>query len=514
MTVADAKKKLFEGLGLEETVSGVFHGEWMPVEGRKVIESVSPIDGSVLGAVAQGEEEDYERVMAAAAKSCVEWSKIPSPRRGEIVGEIGQELLRNKELLGLLVTIEVGKTLTEGAGEIQEAVDIANFSIGLSRQLYGLNIASERPDHRLMEQWLPLGTIGIITSFNFPAAVWAWNALIAAVVGDVTVWKPSSSALLTAVAVTKVANRVMERHGLPSIFFLCSGSGRTIGDRMINDQRLPLISFTGSTGVGRVVGERTAARFGKSILELGGNNCAIITPSADLPMAVKGVAFGAMATAGQRCTSTRRVIVHEDVYDEFLKALSNVYRKVNIGSPLDPSTIVGPLVDGSAVEAFMSTVEKAKAQGGRVVHGGTLNKVEGCENGFFVAPTLIEMPAQEGIILTETFAPVLYVLKYSDLEEAMKLHNDVPQGLSSAIFSTDMRETEFFLSYRGSDCGIANVNTSTAGAEIGGAFGGEKETGGGRESGSDAWKYYARRQTVTVNYGNDIPLSQGVEFPV
>ncbi len=514
MTIAEAKKKVFEGLGLEETVSGVFHGEWMPVEGRKTIESVSPIDGSVLGAVAQGEEEDYEKVMAAAGESYLQWSRIPSPRRGEIVGEIGGELMKHRELLGLLVTLEVGKTLTEGAGEIQEAVDIANFSVGLSRQLYGLNIASERPEHRMIEQWLPLGVIGVITSFNFPAAVWAWNALIAAAVGDVTVWKPSSSALITAVAITRVANRVLERNGLPPVFFLASGSGRVIGEKMVNDERLPLISFTGSTGVGRRVGERTAARFGKSILELGGNNCAVVTPAADLAMAVKGVAFGALATAGQRCTSTRRAIVHEKVYDGFLSSLKRVYEKVRIGSPLDPSTIVGPLVDGSAVEDFQATIEKAKAQGGRIIHGGTLHRAEGCEEGFFVTPTIIEMDRQEGIVLSETFAPILYVLRYNDLEEAIALHNGVPQSLSSSIFSTDIRETEFFLSHRGSDCGLANVNTSTAGAEIGGAFGGEKETGGGRESGSDAWKYYARRQTVTINYGRDIPLSQGVDFPV
>lgn len=514
MTVSEARGKVFEGIGMEDKSSGVFSGEWMPLQGRRLLESISPVDGSVLGTVAQGEEEDYEKVMKEAQKAFREWSTIPAPRRGEIVREIGTELLKYKELLGLLISIEVGKTVTEGAGEIQEAVDIANFTVGLSRQLYGLTIASERPSHRLMELWHPLGVVGVITSFNFPAAVWAWNSLIAAVVGNVTVWKPSSSALLTAVAVTKIANCVLERNEFSPIFFLACGSGRTIGDFMVNDRRIPLISFTGSTSVGRAVGERTAARFGKSILELGGNNCAVITPDADINLAVKGVAFGAMATAGQRCTSTRRAIVHRDIYDTFISKLKNVYAKVIIGSPLDTSTIVGPLVDSSAVNAFRATVEKAVAQGGKIVHGGTVHSVAGCENGFYVTPTIIEMEEQGGIVLSETFAPIVYLLKYTDLPEAVRLHNAVPQGLSSAVFSNNLRETEYFISAAGSDCGIVNVNTSTAGAEIGGAFGGEKETGGGRESGSDAWKYYARRQTVTVNYGTDIPLSQGVEFPV
>lgn len=514
MTAVQTKEIVFQGLDLEEVNSGVYSGEWMPVSGKKSLNSYSPVDGRLLGAVAQGEEADYEKVMEAAQKSFVQWSTIPAPRRGEIVGEIGAELLKNKELLGLLISLEVGKTLTEGTGEIQEAVDIANFSVGLSRQLYGLTIASERPEHRLMEQWHPLGVVGVITSFNFPAAVWAWNSLIAAVVGNVTVLKPSSSALLTAVAVIKTANKVLDRHDLPPIFFLAAGSGRTIGSAMARDTRMPLVSFTGSTAVGRNVGETVAARFGKSILELGGNNCAVVTQDACMALAEKGVSFGAMATAGQRCTSTRRALVHSSVYDEFLGVIKNIYGKVNIGSPLNPKTIVGPLVDASAVNAFLETVEKAKMQGGRIVHGGTTHTVEGCENGFYVTPTIIEMDSQEGVVLEETFAPILFVMKYDTIEEAVHLHNNVPQGLSSAIFSGNMHETELFISAAGSDCGIVNVNTSTAGAEIGGAFGGEKETGGGRESGSDAWKYYARRQTVTINYGRDIPLSQGVQFPV
>lgn len=514
MNVIEVKKRVLSGLGLTDINSGVYHGEWMNPEGREVIESICPIDGQVLASVAQGTDEDYEKVMAAASESFKVWSALPAPQRGEIVREIGSELLKNKELLGLLVSLEVGKTLTEGAGEIQEAIDIANFSVGLSRQLYGLTIASERPEHRLMEQWHPLGTIGVITSFNFPAAVWAWNALIAAVVGNITVWKPSSSALLTAVAVSGIANRVIERNGLPPIFFLACGSGRTIGNNLVNDKRVPLISFTGSTWTGRAVGEQTAARFAKSILELGGNNCAVVTPAAEIDLAVKGVAFGAMATAGQRCTSTRRALVHSSIYDTFIARLKDVYGKVNIGSPLNPQTIVGPLVDKGAVEDFKSTIAKATEQGGRILHGGSTFTVPGCENGCFVTPTVIEMDKQEGIVLEETFAPILYVMKYDSMKDAVAIHNAVPQGLSSAIFSGNMHETELFISGAGSDCGIVNVNTSTAGAEIGGAFGGEKETGGGRESGSDSWKYYARRQTVTINFGTDIPLSQGVEFPV
>lgn len=514
MNVNKTRNRIFTELGLEEINSGVYHGEWMALNNRKRLDSVCPINGEVLGSVVQGEIEDYEKVIKAAEKGFREWSSTPAPRRGEIVGEIGAELLKHKELLGLLITLEVGKTITEGTGEIQEAVDIANFAVGLSRQLYGLTIASERPEHRLMEQWHPLGIVGVITSFNFPAAVWAWNSLIAAVVGNVTVWKPSSSALLTAVAVTRVANAVIERNGYSPIFFLACGSGRTIGNSMAGDHRVPLVSFTGSTAVGRSVGEQTAARFGKSILELGGNNCAVVTGDASMSLAEKGVSFGAIATAGQRCTSTRRALVHKGIYDEFMTALKTIYGKVHIGNPLSPETIVGPLVDSAAVEAFISSVEKARSQGGRVVHGGTTHSVPGCENGFFVTPTIIEMEKQEGVVLEETFAPILYVMKYDTIEEAIRLHNAVPQGLSSAIFSGNMHETELFISSCGSDCGIVNVNTSTAGAEIGGAFGGEKETGGGRESGSDAWKYYARRQTVTINYGWDIPLAQGVEFPV
>ncbi|MCK5130890.1 MAG: aldehyde dehydrogenase family protein [Candidatus Sabulitectum sp.] len=514
MNVNEAKKKAMNGLGLLDINSGVYHGKWMATEGKKSIESVCPINGQILGSVAQGDADDYEQVMAAAEKAFKLWSKVPPPGRGEIAGEIGAELSKNKELLGLLVTLEVGKTISEGAGEIQEAIDIASFAAGLSRQLYGLTIASERPEHRLMEQWHPLGTIGVITSFNFPAAVWAWNALIAAVVGDVTVWKPSSSALLTAVAVSRIANKVVERNGLPPIFLLACGSGRTVGNLLVNDKRVSLVSFTGSTATGRSVGEQTAARFGKSILELGGNNCAVITPNADIDLAVKGVAFGAIATAGQRCTSTRRALIHSSIYDNFITKLTDVYNKVNIGSPLDPSSIVGPLVNNDAVDNYKTTIARAQEQNGRILHGGNVYKARNCKSGCFVIPTIIEIDKQEGIVLEETFAPILYVMKYDNLQDAVRIHNSVPQGLSSAIFSTDIRETEYFISNAGSDCGIVNVNTSTAGAEIGGAFGGEKETGGGRESGSDAWKYYARRQTVTVNYGKDIPLSQGVVFPV
>jgi len=514
MNTGEIHTRVFSDLGLQAINSGVYYGEWMQTDGKVLVESVSPVNGQVLGSVALGSEQDYDKVLATASDAFRYWSAVPAPRRGEIVAEIGAELLKYKEPLGKLITLEVGKSVSEGAGEIQEAIDIATFAAGLSRQLYGLTIASERPEHRLMEQWHPLGTTGVITSFNFPAAVWAWNALIAAVVGNITVWKPSSSALLTAVAVSRIANTVVERNGLPPVFLLACGTGKTIGNLLVNDRRVALVSFTGSTVTGRSVGEKTAARFGKSILELGGNNCAVVTQHADIDLAVKGVAFGALATAGQRCTSTRRVLIHSSVYQNFIEKLTDVYRKVNTGNPVDPAVVVGPLVNRSAVDKFNSTIAQAQKQGGRILAGGDEPLVSGCENGCFVSPAIIEMPKQEGIVLEETFAPILYAMKYDTFEEAVEIHNAVPQGLSSAIFSNDIREVENFIGHAGSDCGIVNVNTSTAGAEIGGAFGGEKETGGGRESGSDAWKNYARRQTVTVNYGRDIPLSQGVVFPV
>jgi aldehyde dehydrogenase (NAD+) len=453
-------------------------------------------------------------VLDAARASFEQWSKVPGPVRGEIVREIGEELRKYKETLGLLVSLEVGKTITEGQGEIQEMIDIANFAVGLSRQIYGLTIASERPHHRLYEQWHPLGIVGVITAFNFPAAVWSWNALIAAVIGDVLVWKPSPQAPLTAIAITQVVNRVLERRNMPPIFFMAVDEGRSFGERMTKDRKIALLSFTGSIPTGRIIAENVGRRLGRMLLELGGNNAAIVTDKADINIALKGVAFGALATAGQRCTTTRRLILHEKIYDEFVERLVTAYKSVKVGNPLEEGVLVGPLISARAVENYKQAIQRALSEGGRLIYGGEVLTIEGLEGGFYVQPTIIEGAPEMSILCEETFAPILYVVKFGTLEEAIEIHNSVPQGLSSAIFTTDLREEEFFLSHRGSDCGLANVNTSTAGAEIGGAFGGEKDTGGGRESGSDAWKVYARRQTVTINHGYDLPLAQGVKFDI
>jgi len=492
---------------------GTFYGEWGPTEDRRLLTSFSPIDGSEIAKVAMATKEDYEKVIEATVKAYEEWRMVPPPKRGELIRAIGDELRKEKENLARLLAVEVGKTMTEARGEIQEMIDIADFAVGLSRQLYGLTIASERPHHRLYEQWHPLGAIGVITAFNFPSAVWSWNAFIAAVCGDSVAWKPSSQAPLTAMAVIKVVNRVVERFGAPrGLFTLVVGSGREVGEWMSTDKRLPLISFTGSVATGKRVAENVAKRLGRTILELGGNNAAIVTKHADMKIALKGVAFGALATTGQRCTTTRRLILHEDIYDEFLERLVEIYRNVKIGNPLDESVLMGPLIDEKAVESYLKAIERAKEEGGRVIYGAEVLKIEGLEGGHYVLPTIIEAHPDMEIVKEETFAPILYVFRFRTMEEAIRIHNSVPQGLSSTIFTTDLREEEYFLSAVGSDCGIANVNTSTAGAEIGGAFGGEKETGGGRESGSDAWKGYMRRQTVTINWGEDLPLAQGVKF--
>ncbi len=512
--VAQAWARVKDALGLEEVNSGVFDGTWAPISGREILPVHTPIDGSHLASVALATQDDFERAVRAARDAFERWQDVPAPARGEIVREIGELLRDHKETLGLLVSLEVGKIVTEGQGEIQEMIDIANFAVGLSRQLYGLTIASERPHHRLAEQWHPLGLVGVITAFNFPAAVWSWNALIAAVVGDVVLWKPSPRAPLTAVAITRIVNRVLERHGLPPIFYLLVDEGRSIGERMSRDRKIDLLSFTGSIPTGRKVAENVGRRLGKMLLELGGNNAAIVTDKADMEVALKGVAFGALATAGQRCTTTRRLILHEAIYDVFLERLTTAYRSVKIGNPLEEGVLVGPLISAQAVENYRAAIDRALREGGRLVYGGQVLTVPGLEGGHYVQPTLMEGAPEMSILCEETFAPILYVLKFRTLEEAIAIHNSVPQGLSSAIFTTDLREAETFLSHRGSDCGLANVNTSTAGAEIGGAFGGEKDTGGGRESGSDAWKAYARRQTVTVNYGPDLPLAQGVQFDI
>jgi len=508
-----AKKRVTEAFRLGDVHSGSYCGEWLPTHGRATLECRSPIDGGLLGRVALATDDDCEQVLAASVAAYREWIRLPAPKRGEIIADVGAELAANKVDLGLLVSLEVGKTISEGQGEIQEALDIGHFATGLGRQLYGLTIASERPAHSVREYWHPLGPVGVVTAFNFPAAVWAWNALVGAVVGDAIIWKPSSEAPLTAVAVTRIAASVLDAHGAPPVFSLLVGSGSVIGERLLHDERVPLVSFTGSIPTGRHVAQTVAERFGRTILELGGNNGAIVTARADLDLALKGVAFGALATAGQRCTSTRRLILQTQVYDRFLDMLADVYRTARVGDPLQPGTLVGPLIDRAAVDAYLDALTRVQAEGGRAVCGGAAIAVPGLEGGHYVQPTIVEVDAGLAVPGEETFAPILYCYRYDTLEEAIALHNSVPQGLSSAIFTTDLREAELFTSAFGSDCGMANVNTSTAGAEIGGAFGGEKETGGGRESGSDAWKAYARRLTSAVNYGYELPLAQGVEFP-
>lgn len=513
MDLQQAKQHIAEVFGLAEVISGGYGGGWLPTSGRATLDCHSPIDGGLLGRVTLATDDDYEQVVAASVAAYREWMRIPAPKRGEIVADVGAELAAKKVDLGLLLSLEVGKTITEGQGEIQEALDIAHFATGLGRQLYGLTIASERPAHSVREYWHPLGPVGVVTAFNFPAAVWAWNALVGAVVGDSVVWKPSSQAPLTAVAVTRIVSGVLDAHGVPPVFSLLVGSGASVGERLLHDERVPLISFTGSIPTGRHVAQTVAGRFGRTILELGGNNGAVVTARADLDLALKGVSFGALATAGQRCTSTRRLILQTDVYDEFLDRLAEVYKTAKVGDPLQPGTLVGPLIDQDGVDSYLDALARVQAEGGRVVCGGATTTVPGLEGGHYVQPTIVEVGGDARVPHEETFAPILYCYRYDTLEEAITLHNSVPQGLSSTIFTTDLREAELFTSASGSDCGMANVNTSTAGAEIGGAFGGEKETGGGRESGSDAWKAYARRLTSAVNHGYELPLAQGVEFP-
>ncbi|NIJ35838.1 aldehyde dehydrogenase (NAD+) [Sphingopyxis panaciterrae] len=474
----------------------------------------SPITGEVIAAVRETTAAEAEVAIAAAAQAFLAWRNVPAPRRGEFVRLLGEELRRSKQDLGRLVSLEVGKSLSEGLGEVQEMIDICDFAVGLSRQLYGFCIPSERVEHRLTEQWHPLGPVGIISAFNFPVAVWSWNAALALVCGDSVVWKPSEKAPLTAIAVQAIVARALGNFGpdAPAGLAGLIVGGRELGELLVDDARLPLVSATGSTRMGRTVGERVARRFGKSILELGGNNASIVTPSADLDLTLRAVAFGAMGTAGQRCTTLRRLIVHEEIYDNLVPKLAHVYRNIVIGDPLAPGTLVGPLIDGEAFAAMERALDAARAAGGRV-HGGGRVDVNG-NASFYARPALIEMPEQAACVREEVFAPILYVLKYRTFDEAVALQNDVPQGLSSSIFATDMREVEHFLSAGGSDCGIANVNMGTSGAEIGGAFGGEKETGGGRESGSDSWKAYMRRQTNAINYGRTLPLAQGVTFDV
>ena len=465
--------------------------------------SNSPIDGQPIGSVASATTAQVEAACDRAHGAFLIWRTVPAPRRGELVRLLGEELRIAKEPLARLVTLEAGKIVQEGLGEVQEMIDICDFAVGLSRQLYGLTIASERPMHRMMEQWHPLGPVGVITAFNFPVAVWAWNAALALVCGDPVIWKPSEKTPLTAAAVMSLAARAIERFGAaPDGLLQVVQGGREVGEALVDDPRIALVSATGSTAMGRSVGRRVAQRFGRTLLELGGNNAMIVAPSADLDLAERAILFAAAGTAGQRCTTLRRLIVHESIADELIRRVRSLFDRVRVGDPRDADTLLGPLIDEAAFDAM-----------NRVVDGGA-DRVEAVEGGFYVRPSMVEVPAQEGTVLTETFAPILYVLRYRTIEEAIALNNAVPQGLSSSIFTSDMREAELFQSAAGSDCGIANVNIGPSGAEIGGAFGGEKETGGGRESGSDSWRAYMRRQTNTVNYGTDLPLAQGVRFDV
>ncbi|HLH85944.1 MAG TPA: aldehyde dehydrogenase family protein [Thermoplasmataceae archaeon] len=507
------RQETLDRLGINSTEQGAYGGKWFNPHGP-IYTAHSPIDGEAISKIRLCSREDYEKIVSATRKAFEEWQEIPAPKRGTVIKALGDKLVKSKEDLGRLVTLEIGKTINEGNGEIQEMIDIAYFAMGLSRQLYGLTIASERPNHKLLEQWSPVGIVGVITAFNFPSAVWSWNSMIAAACGDAVLWKPSTKAALVAIGVMKLLTETLETSGAPPIFSLVCGSGNEMGSLISQDKRIPLVSFTGSTSTGRVISKSVAERFGKSILELGGNNAAIVTDKCDMEVALKGVAFGSLATAGQRCTSTRRVIVHDSIYSEFVSRLKVIFEKARIGNPIDPETLVGPLIDAEAVEKFLKAIETARSQGGKVLCGGVRANVNGEKGGNYVVPCLMEATPDMAITNQETFGPLLYVFRYKTLEEAIRIHNSVPQGLSSSIFTTDLREEELFISHKGSDCGIVNVNTSTAGAEIGGAFGGEKETGGGRESGSDAWKNYMRRHTVTINYGKDLPLAQGVRFDV
>lgn len=499
-------------LGLETLNSGTSTGnEWL--SGKDYIVSISPVDNSEIGKVSVTTKEDYEKVVTTAAKAFNHWKTVPAPKRGDIIRQFGDELRRLKDPLGKLVSFEMGKSLQEGFGEVQEMIDICEFAVGLSRQLYGKTMPSERPSHRMYEQWHPLGVVGIISAFNFPVAVWSWNTALALVCGDVCVWKPSEKTPLTGVACQKILARVLKENGMPEgISSLITGDYK-IGEYLSEDIRIPLVCATGSTRMGKLVAQKVAGRLGNSLLELGGNNAIIVTPDADIKMTIIGAVFGAVGTAGQRCTSTRRLIVHEDIYETVKEALIKAYSQLKIGNPLDTNNHVGPLIDKHAVASYLNALEQVKKQGGNIIVEGGVLKGQGYESGNYVKPAIAEASIDFPIVQAETFAPVLYLLKYSgELDNAIAMQNGVAQGLSSSIMTNNMREAERFLSVEGSDCGIANVNIGTSGAEIGGAFGGEKETGGGRQSGSDAWRAYMRRQTNTINYSTELPLAQGIKF--
>jgi aldehyde dehydrogenase (NAD+) len=478
------------------------------------LKAVSPITGELIAHVRPASREDVDTVIGRSARAFEAWRSVPAPRRGELVRLLAEELRAAKDDLGRLVTLETGKILSEGRGEVQEMIDICDFAVGLSRQLYGRTIATERRDHRMMETWHPLGVCGVISAFNFPVAVWSWNAALALVCGDPVVWKPSEKTPLTALATQAIVERAMRRFGdAPEGLCAVMIGGREVGEALVDDRRVAVLSATGSTAMGRAVGPRLAARFARAILELGGNNAAIVAPSADLDLATRAIAFAAMGTAGQRCTTLRRLIVHRDAHAKLIERLRRVYASVRIDDPREEGTLVGPLIDGRAFEGMQQALQEVRASGG-AVHGGARVPIAGGENAFYVQPALCEMPEQAGPVLRETFSPILYVMQYSEFEAAIELHNEVGAGLSSSIFTRDLGEAERFISAKGSDCGIANVNIGPSGAEIGGAFGGEKETGGGREAGSDAWKAYMRRATNTINYGTELPLAQGVRFDI
>jgi aldehyde dehydrogenase (NAD+) len=501
---------LLQRLGLRSVNSGVCGAGWVERPGGPELVAKNPATGQPIARVISGSADDYDRVVNDAQSAFLTWRSVPPPGRGEFVRQLGQALRQRKADLGLLVTLETGKIRAEGEGEVQEMIDMADFAVGLSRQLYGLTIASERPAHRMIEQWHPLGPLGIITAFNFPVAVWAWNAMVAAVCGDTVVWKPSPEAPLTAVAVQRLAHEVAARLGHAAVFTLCAGGAEEVGERMLHDRRLPLISATGSCRMGRRVAAVVGGRLGRTILELGGNNGLIVTPGADLDLALRAVVFAAVGTAGQRCTTLRRLIVHESLFDGFLARLVAAYRSLPIGDPWEDGVLVGPLISERAVAAMRDALAAARAQGGEILVGG--NRLD--RPGYFVEPAIVRARPDMPIVREETFAPILYALPYATLDEAIAVHNAVDQGLTSAIFTNDLREAERFLSVEGSDCGIANVNVGTSGAEIGGAFGGEKDSGGGREAGSDAWRAYMRRQTCTINRGTTLPLAQGIRFEV
>jgi aldehyde dehydrogenase (NAD+) len=499
-------------LGIEEKNGGSSTGKtWINSKG-KTITSFSPVDGKKIGDVVCADDETYEQVINAASKSFLEWRLWPSPKRGEVVRQLGEALRKYKEPLGKLVSYEMGKSLQEGYGEVQEMIDICDFAVGLSRQLHGLTMHSERPGHRMYEQWHPLGIVGIISAFNFPVAVWSWNTALALVCGDVCVWKPSEKTPLCAVACQKIITEIFAANNVPEGVCCLVVGEREIGERMANDTRIPLLSATGSTRMGKAVGAAVGARLGRSLLELGGNNAIIISKDADLDTSLIGCVFGAVGTAGQRCTTTRRLIIHEEVYNTFRDKLVNAYKQLRIGDPLDDKIHVGPLIDKGAVEMYNASIERCKAEGGKFIVEGEVLAGDGFESGCYVRPAIVEVEPHFEVVQHETFAPILYLMKYKTLDEAIAIQNGVPQGLSSSIMTLNLREAETFLSTAGSDCGIANVNIGTSGAEIGGAFGGEKETGGGRESGSDAWRIYMRRQTNTINYSTSLPLAQGIEF--